>query len=220
MKPEVVQGFRFSPQQERVWLLGRVENGDPYRAACAVRITGGLDPEVLAAAARRVVERNEILRTVFRSLHGASIPVQVILEEPALAFRAVDLRDQRAEERETWLSELQQEANGPFDLERGPLLRLVLARLAPTEHRLFVTLHALCGDAATLVNLVGQIGRDCSATGEGEEPLQYADLAEFFNELLETEEMAAGREFWLERVLAAALDLDLPFDGSGDPFTV
>ncbi|MBW8873677.1 MAG: non-ribosomal peptide synthase/polyketide synthase [Acidobacteria bacterium] len=219
MKPEVVQGFRFSPQQERVWLLRRIESGDPYRTACAVRIHGPLDPEALAAAARRAVERNEILRTVFRSLPGASIPVQVILDEPALAFRAVDLSDLRAEERETWLWELQREANGPFDLEDGPLLRLVLARLSPNEHRLFLTLHALCGDAATLLNLVGQIGRDCSSMGEGEEPLQYADLAEFFNELLETEEMAAGREYWLERQLAAVLDLTLPFDGTGDPFT-
>src|SRR4051812_7534606 len=123
MKPEVVQGFRFSPQQERVWLLRRIESGDPYRTACAVRIHGPLDPEALAAAARRAVERNEILRTVFRSLPGASIPVQVILDEPALAFRAVDLSDLRAEERETWLWELQREANGPFDLEDGPLLR-------------------------------------------------------------------------------------------------
>src|SRR6185295_14068533 len=212
MGPAAVNGYRLSPQQERIWSLRKGESEDHFRAACRVRIVGDLDPEAIAAAARRVVKRHEILRTVFRRPLGASNPVQVILDEPTLAFRSVDMTVQEAGEQRIWLQQLQEEANAPFNLEHGPLLRCILVRLAPADNVLYVTLHSLCGDGMTLLNLVDQMGRTYSSMADDEEPLQYADLAEFFNELLEAEEMAPGRKYWLERERSGVQDRDLPFD--------
>jgi amino acid adenylation domain-containing protein len=209
MMSDVVEGFRFSPQQERLWLLPGGGGRDLYCAFCRVRISGFLDPKALAAAARSVVERHEILRTVFRSLPGTSVPVQVVLSEPALSFRALDLSALGADEREAWLQELRREALGAFDLENGPVLRLILATLAPADHHLFVALPSLCADVVALASLVRQLGQAYDSPGAAGEPLQYADLADFFNELLEAKEMAAGREYWLERELAVRDEIEL-----------
>src|SRR5258708_2127383 len=86
---DMVEGFRPSPQQKRLWLpqqhtapaapagqLGR--GGSAYRAQCAVMIQGRLDIELLDCALRRIIDRHEILRTTFHRHPGIRIPVQVI----------------------------------------------------------------------------------------------------------------------------------------------
>src|SRR5215207_5370534 len=80
---EVVEGYRPSPQQRRVWSLQRrdeshASDATPYRAVCAVDIEGELDVRVLRAAVSDVVERQEVLRTTFRSVRGMSFPLQVV----------------------------------------------------------------------------------------------------------------------------------------------
>src|SRR5215212_5715823 len=85
---EVVEGYRPSPQQRRVWSLQRrdgahADGATPYRAACAVDIEGALDPRVLRAAVSDVAERHEVLRTTFRVARGMSFPLQVVGDEAA-----------------------------------------------------------------------------------------------------------------------------------------
>ena len=71
--------------------------------------------------------------------------------------------------------------------------------------RLLLGLPALCADLATLDNLVREISRSYAACVGGEdlpgEPLQYADLAEVLNELLESEDMESGRAYWRAQAL-------------------
>jgi amino acid adenylation domain-containing protein len=162
-----------------------------------ISITGDLDPEVLRRALARVVERHEILRTVFRHVPGVTIPLQVIAEA---ATPGIEGREDLDRE--------------PFDPAAAPLLRLRLERLEPGRHRLTVALPALCADAATLDLLPEEIGRCYAACLGGEEPeppaMQYADFAEWQAEVLESEETATGREHW------ARLDLSRGVAGAGE----
>ena len=76
------------------------------------------------------------------------------------------------------------DGGGPVELERGPLLRAAL-----TGDRLVLTLPALCSDAVGLHNLVRELAASYGGrVGAGEDddgPMQYADLAEWQNEMLE-----------------------------------
>ena len=71
---EVVEGFRLSPQQKRIWLLQ--ESEQPYCVSCSVLIEGRLDREALNSAINEVMERHEILRTTYKRLSGMSVPLQ------------------------------------------------------------------------------------------------------------------------------------------------
>ncbi|HEX6865338.1 MAG TPA: AMP-binding protein, partial [Thermoanaerobaculia bacterium] len=164
----------------------------------------------------------EILRTTFPCLPGLTLPVQQVADEAAVGWYEMrDLADLAAAERDAALEDLFQTLEEePFDFVRGPLLRLAPARLSDREHALVLVLPALCADAVTLRNLVREIASSyASLTGaspdeEGSDPLQYADLAEWQNELLEHEETAAGREHWKAWDPAPCLALRLPFDSS------
>src|SRR6266545_2339049 len=131
--------------QQQLWLIDQLAPGDPaYNVPLAVRLTGEVAPALLERIFAAVVHRHETLRTTFASRDG--LPVQVIHAEHAVELPVVDLSDRTdrsdREAREIALAE----ARRPFDLEAGPLLRLVLVRLAAREHLLLITLHHIVSD--------------------------------------------------------------------------
>lgn len=213
-----IEGFRLSPQQQRLWHLHGGDGGSPLRTWCEVEIVGPLDPGRLGAALRRTVERHEILRTSFRSLPGMALPLQVVGRAAAVPLAVEDLSQLPAEAARGRLAEIRTRSReSPFDLGGGPLLQARLAVLGPGEHRLFLAQPALCADAVSAGLLVAELARSHGgAAGGGEadaEPLQYADLAEWLNEFLDGDEAAVGRRRWREGAPGAGLEVTLPFAG-------
>jgi amino acid adenylation domain-containing protein len=219
MRQGTIEGFRLSPQQKYLWSLQQEAASQIYRAQCTVQITGPLDTDALRTALQSVVERHEILRTVFQCLPGMDIPLQVVVEE-GLAWEHTDLRGPISEDQSTQLDALLAEvAQRSFNLGHGPLVHVLLISLADDRHTLSIALPALCADYRSLSNLLQEIGRTYAAIVAGEDPsnesLQYADLAEVLNELLESEETEAGRAFWRTQNVAAATTLKLRIEQPG-----
>src|SRR4029077_1590361 len=144
--------------QIRLWFLDRLEPGGAvYVLPFGLRMSGELSPAVLAAVLGEVVRRHEALRTTFEERAGE--PVQVIA--PAArrwALPVVDLADLPAADRERTAGELgREEARRPFDLERGPLFRATLLRLAAAEHVLLLDIHHIVADGWSIGVLVREI---------------------------------------------------------------
>ena len=204
-------GFRLSPQQQHVWLSQRHDSVNCCQLT--IEIDGQLNVETLKAALQKIVARHEILRTTFHLQPGLRIPFQVVADECAPAWHELDLRDMPAAQQDAQLEALRlQEQARPFDFERGPLLRVSLLRLSDAQHYLLLTLSALIADARALANIFDELARLTSATDadqNGVAPLQYADFAEWHNQLLESDEAAPGRAFWQTRQLPTAFVLPL-----------
>jgi len=115
--------------QRRLWILEQLDPGNPtYNLPAAVALRGHLDLRAFRAAARGLVRRQEALRTTFRQVGGE--PVQVVEEDLPPAFALVDLGALEPEDGRSRAQELaRRESRRPFDLVRGPLLRLLLLRL-------------------------------------------------------------------------------------------
>src|SRR5208282_3949992 len=212
MPMDVIEGFRLSPQQRHLWSLQQAGDELPYRAQCAILIEGSLNLRVLRAALRDVSDRYEILRTTFRCPHGTKIPLQEVNEEIAPWIEEYNLSTWDTSRQEAKIESLFQEAGRiPFDLANGPVLRISLLTLAADRHMLLVNVPSLCADAASLRILVREISRRYSAFVRCQEPSgdpsQYADLAEWENNLLESEETREGKKHWRE---AEALALRVP----------
>ena len=211
-----LEGFRLSPQQRRLWNLQQKAGARPRPAQAAVLLEGELSPDRLEWVLAELVDRHEILRTAFQCLPGMAIPVQVIDEPWSPVLRRIDpeIAPEVAADRdlEAWIDRHFQEIldHPPFDLADARPLWLWLVRLGPARHLLVLALPALCADAAGLLNLVCEIARGYAGHA-GDEPSQYADLAEWQNELLEDPETQTGRERWRLRAEPAAPSLEIPF---------
>ena len=218
MQQEIIQGYRLSPQQRHLWLLHSDDVGTlAYRSICFVTITGELNTDLLRRAFDQVVSQHEILRTTFRLLQGMSIPVQVIDTEGRGAFSTHDLTALGEVEQLPRFERLIHEATfAEIGYERLPLLHARLAKLSATNHRLILTAHALCADALSLQLLLRQIA-DAYEHPQGEdaseaETMQYADFAEWQNELLVTEDASVGRQYWKNQNLSAVTTQRLSFE--------
>src|SRR5262245_6203006 len=198
MQNEVLEGYRLSPQQRRLWLLSKHDWNAPYQTKCAIAITGPVEIDHLKQAMQNVIGSHEILRTTYQCFHGMAIPVQVIQESDCVSWREDDLSG--LGESELLIERFFHMPAQPFDLIRGPLLQLHLLKRAVDDYVMIVRLPALCADAMSMRNLVREISRNyataVSAKGPIRDVAQYADLAEWQNELIEAEETLAGKDYW------------------------
>jgi NRPS condensation-like uncharacterized protein len=188
-REQLIEGFRLSPQQRRVWRLQ--QDRQVHNAQCAILIEGDLDSEILEEALKKVMWKHEILRTTLDWFPGLETPIQLILESSSLPLRREDLSDKMREGLEIAVDSLLKEESRPFDLKRSLLARFCLGRLSASRHVLVISLHALCADSRTLRNLFEEISRFYAAELDGRglpgEAAQYLQFSEWQNELLEME---------------------------------
>ena len=144
--------------QQRLWFLDQMEPGlTAYNVPAAVRLVGRLDVPVLNWSLNEIVRRHESLRSTFDVLAGE--PVQVIAPTLKLSIPIVDLTHLPDAVREAEaMRHSQEEAQRPFDLARGPLIRAVLMRLRPDEHVLVLTTHHIVSDGWSQGVLKSELG--------------------------------------------------------------
>jgi amino acid adenylation domain-containing protein/FkbM family methyltransferase len=212
---QAITGFRLSPQQERVWALQQSAGNLPFHTQCASKIEGPLDKVRLEVALFNVIERYEILHTTFHKVEGMIFPLQVISDFRRNTIPVCDLVSVSSWERE-FEAIFDETGFRPFDFERDATIGSLLLRLSPDRHILILHLPALCADAQTLDIIVGEIARAYAGLVRGdeqptEEPLQYADLAEWQIGLLESDDTLPGRDYWSRQDISPALSLTLPF---------
>jgi len=196
-----VEGFRLSPVQRRLWELVARDGEPAYAAQLALRIAGDLPAGRLEDALTAAVERYEILRTRFAALPGMTLPLQIVgppavdwLPGPRPADGAAD--DGESGLARWWDAMLER----PLDLAEGPVVRAQSIPLADGGTLLLVRLSALAADQVALASLARELATELLGTERAEgEVLQYPDVSEALNELLDSEEAAPGREHWTER---------------------
>jgi len=212
------QALPLSWAQQRLWFIDQLEGGGAaYHVPAAVRLHGVLDQEALQGALDTLLERHEVLRTVFRSVEGQ--PVQIITETKRFALQVIDLSVQGAAEREQEINEqTRQEASAQFELSTGPLIRGRLLRVKEDEHVLLVTMHHIVSDGWSRAILIREVGTLYAAYREGRAnplsplPIQYADYALWQRQWLQGEALREQLEYWKQQLLGAPALLELPTD--------
>ena len=133
--------------QQRIWFLDQLIPGSSfYNLSRAVRLKGRLNIHALEESFNEIIRRHDALRTTFPTVEGN--PIQVISEASPLVFSHVDLRELSEDALETQMLKLaSEEAKRPFDLSRGPLLRMTLLWLRDEEFVVLLTMHHIISDA-------------------------------------------------------------------------
>ena len=201
--------------QQRLWFLHQWADGKPvYNTPLAMRLRGELDVTLLQEAVSALVTRHESLRT--RYVGTPDGPRQIIGPPGADLFTVSDLR--RFDDRERRAADLLTAAGRRrFDLERDPLLRADLVRLAADEHLLVLALHHIATDAWSTEILTGELIELYNAARAGrpaalpELPIQYADYAAWQHGAEASAQRAASMDHW-RQALAGLETLRFPAD--------
>ncbi len=201
MTPSVFEGYRLSPQQERLWgLVSGGEGLSAYRAECRVLLQGDPDAGLLAAALRDVMSRHEVLRTGFRRPFEVGKVLQVILEQGRLRFAESDVSGLPSSSQASASEGLWRASGEDLDLASGPAVSALLVKRSGGMSDLWLGLPALSADAASLSSLIGDLAAAYGARRDGGswsgEAVQYADVSEVLNDLLVSEETKRGETHW------------------------
>lgn len=210
--------FLLSPAQERLWFIHQVEPDTPlYNLPVALRIKGRLQVDALQQSLNEMIRRHESLRTTFANVDGR--PLQVIGAPFAWPLHIVDLCTLSPDVRQTKAQELiQAEAQRPFDLAQGPLVRAVLLHVDAEEHLFLLTKHHMIADGWSFGVLHRELWAlyDAAVTQTAanlpELPIQYVDFALWQRDQLESETMAAEAAYWQQQLAGKIPVLELPTD--------
>ncbi|HEX2931054.1 MAG TPA: condensation domain-containing protein, partial [Candidatus Binatia bacterium] len=135
--------------QGALWFHDQLEPGScAYNfIALASSLSGGLEVDILERSVNQIIDRHEVLRTVFHAVDGQPMPI--ILPAMRIDLQVIDVGF--AVSGRTGESEVcriaGEIAGQPFDLTKGPLLRVALLRLASGEHVLLLVVHHIVFDA-------------------------------------------------------------------------
>jgi amino acid adenylation domain-containing protein len=204
--------------QQRLWFLDQLAPGSAaYNLSGRLHLEGRLDASSLEASFNEVVRRHEALRTIFSTHDGE--PVQLILPELRLPLPLVDLSPLPSTEHETAIRQLSgEEAQAPFDLSTGPLVRARLLRLATEEHVLLLSMHHIVSDGWSIGVLIREVAALYEAYASGRESplaelsLQYGDYAVWQREWLQGEVLEQQLAYWREQLGGELPVLQLPLD--------
>ncbi|WP_166243333.1 amino acid adenylation domain-containing protein [Paenibacillus turpanensis] len=204
--------------QRRLWFLHMLEGPSPtYNIPLVIRMSGPLQLEALQAALRDVVQRHEVLRTVFPAVGGTARQVVLDISEAEPSLSVTQVSEAELEER------LAQAVRYTFDLAKEPAFRAELFAAGPNEHALLLLLHHIVGDGWSLNPLSRDLAAAYTARSREEAPqwqplpVQYADYALWQQELLGGESdpdslYAQQLAYWRKALDGVPEQLELPVD--------
>ncbi|MGB5930588.1 MAG: amino acid adenylation domain-containing protein [Cyclobacteriaceae bacterium] len=203
--------------QNSLWQIDQFEeNHVAYNISGMVRLQQAVDRDILAGCFEKLVKRHESLRTVFTIVEGE--PRQRVLSfvECGFAMQYHDFSSLDSPQAEVTLEEAATEM--PFNLETGPLLKVMLFKMAEEDYRLYCSTHHIISDGWSMNVMLAEIWDRYTLMVNGKDvnlqplPVQFRDYAAWHNNLLTGDRLKAYQTFWHTYFEGPLPWLSLPYD--------
>ena len=204
--------------QKRVWLLSQNREASlSFNMTNDYLFKRELDIQTINKVFNRLIRRHESLRTVFLLIEekiGQKVLAagQVEFHPEYEDLRAVENKD------ETVIKLLETGHDTPFDLQKGPLIRVKLIQTREKEYILFTAMHHIISDFLSMEVLSKEFVRLYRAFERREEnplkplKIQYKDFALWQNKQLSEANLERLQEYWRGKFAGKAPVLELPYD--------
>ncbi|MDM8557980.1 amino acid adenylation domain-containing protein [Candidatus Parabeggiatoa sp. HSG14] len=203
--------------QQRLWFLNQLEGQNAtYNMSAAECLVGSLHIPALKQSLLEIVQRHEILQTIFPTINGEpSVQLSTIhYQLPIINLQEIPLEAQAIEiQRLT-----NEESQHPFDLSKGPLFRTTLLRVNQNSHILLVNMHHIISDGWSISVFIRELVTLYEAFSKDEpSPLppltiQYVDFAHWQRQWLAGERLQTQIDYWQQQLADIPARLELPTD--------
>ena len=200
--PSDERGVRLSFQQQRIYLLNRLDStGCNYHVVEVARLSGPLDVEALEASLAGIIERHEVLRSTFAERQGE--PVQMARPAARLRLECLQIRSGPKRKMQAAIEwQAKEFFRQPFEVEKEPPIKTRLLQLGKDDHVLVLKLHHLVTDGWSQQLFWEELGALYAArlkgTPAGLPPLnfQYRHFAEWQRAWLATRTAQEQLSYW------------------------
>ncbi len=210
-KVEEKEYYEMSSAQERLYILQQNEPASiAYNMLIVLSLKGSPDREKMETCFRQLIRRHDSLRTSFEMI--ADQPGQRIRKDVDFEIEYFAAKDIQEDEEGHHSSIIINHFVRPFDLSRGPLMRVGLIKIKKEEHILLVDMHHIISDAISHQVLI----QDFVQFYIGDEPsplqLQYQDYCEWWKQREGKETFNRQAAFWIKQFEGKLPVLELPLD--------
>lgn len=204
--------------QESLWFMQQLDpDNNAYNSNFLLKLSGGIDHEVLQKALNDLVDRQEALRTLYPSKAG--IPIQEIQPFQSITLPFIDFSNLQGEQGKEAVEKYVEKLGRPtYDLQYGPLTRYAHLRLSPVEDFFFLSTHHINSDAWSREIFKRELLQFYTANLAGEKPqlknlpIQFSDYAQWQKEWMSGDVLKTFTDHW-KGILSGELPvLDLPTD--------
>lgn len=210
------ENYPLSFNQKRIWNLCQLEKG-----SIAYNIPGSVileitDKDRFLRALDSVIDRHEVLRTVFKINESGEVR-QYILNREDIQFKIKYYDFRKEENQEQQLKTIiDTDAFIPFDLENGPLFRAFLFRTKGDQHLLYYNMHSIAFDGESIEIFTRDTMIFSEALKTNKKPdhqelkIQYKDFADWQINRIEKNELKEYQDYWLNHLSGNLALLDMP----------
>lgn len=206
--------------QSALWFIQQLEpSTSAYNIGNGFRIKGKLDPALLERCFNIVVQRHQLLRSIFKTIDGR--PYQIVTEMQ-LSVPVVDV-SRESDPLVAARAAATRLIKEPFDLEKGPLVRLPLVRVAQDDYIFIALLHHIITDWWSYYIFYSELSAAYDALSHNRPvslpdlPIQFADWAAWRLQWEKTDAFLAQENYWLQQIQGATCVLELPADHPRPP---
>ena len=201
--------------QRALWFLNQLSPGSTaYNITYAAYVRSDVDATILRRSVEALVDRHPILRTTYAAHDGQ--PVQHVHWRKEADFEVVEAATWTWQYLTEWR---RKEADRPFDLQQGPVLRVKLLRRAGAEHILLLTVHHIAVDFWSLDVLLDNL-RDFYDAIKADRPLprhpanqrEYVDYVSWQAAMLESPEGEQHWHYWRAQLSRHVGVVNIPTD--------
>ncbi len=196
--------YPLSPAQKRLFILDQLMGETTsFNMPAVLEIQRELKVERLITVFQALIQRHESLRTSFRYLEGQ--PVQFIQWDGNFQLQRFVAVTQ------VEIDQIIADFIQPFDLEKGPLLRVGLIE-GVERNLLLIDLHHIIADGVSMMILIQEFVQLYSGQLLSELTIQYRDYAYWQSQRQLSVELKKQEEYWVEAFSGELPVLNLPTD--------
>ncbi len=192
--------------QERLWFIDQLNGSVAYHLPSVISLTGNLQLQALQFALKTLIDRHQVLRTVFPGIDGK--PSQVVMDSDDWQMSVIDMpaTDKENANLHVLTARLIQQ---PFDLSKDFMLRATVIKKSETDHLLVINIHHIATDGWSVPIIVKEISELYLAFIERREPLlpllpvQYADFAIWQRNILQGAFLETKLQYWKQKLQGA-----------------
>jgi amino acid adenylation domain-containing protein len=203
-KAEEREYYDLSISQQRLFYLHELDHSSlTLNIPTVLRLEGELDFPKLKRSFYQMVERQESLRTSFRTINEK--PVQLVTDNFEFDVEYFQATEEEVED-------IIQGFIRPFNIAVPPLFRVGLIQTAPTVYYLMVDIHHIITDGTSMGLLVKDFMALYSDAAQPVPDLHYKDYATWQQSKGYRKKSERQKNFWINEFAEPIVSLNLPID--------
>lgn len=216
-KVEKAKNYPLSSSQLRLWVLSQFKDASvAYNIPNSIVLSGDYDMSIFTESINLVIDRHEILRTIFKENSQGEVRQWVLTrEELGFAVNYEDLREE-GDIKKAVQDYIKNDSYKAFNLSEGPLLRASLLQVSNDDYVFYYNMHHIISDGWSMEVLTKDILTYYNAYEIGKSPnlpelkIQYKDYASWEQSQLNSDNFNIHKQYWLDQLSGNLPAINLP----------